>query len=65
MPLRKGKGRKMKKIICVKCGKETNWDTSYGLENHLVCSECFDKMCENKEALEVLRDIMMEGVNAK
>lgn len=53
------------KIKCVKCGKETNWDTSYGLENYLVCSECFDKICENKDSLEVLGDIIREGANAE
>jgi hypothetical protein len=55
----------MKKIKCVKCGKKANWDTSYGLAHYLVCCECFDKMCENKDPLEVLGDIIREGENAK
>ena len=55
----------MKKIKCVKCGKKAKWNTSYGLAHYLVCCECFDKMCENKDPLEVLGDIMREGANAE
>lgn len=55
----------MKKNKCVKCGRIVDWDTSYGLENYQVCCECFDKMCENRDPLEVLGDIMKEGINAE
>ena len=26
---------------CEVCGKKTNWDTSYGAEEFIVCNDCF------------------------
>lgn len=28
---------------CAKCGGQTTWDTSYGKEDYIVCSNCYEK----------------------
>lgn len=31
---------------CAKCGGQTTWDTSYGKEDYIVCSNCYEKMIQ-------------------
>lgn len=44
----------MKKAIeinattCQVCGNETDWDSSYGKENFVVCPHCFNHIMEKQ-----------------
>lgn len=37
----------MTKMICKVCGKEADWDTSYGRPCFIVCGSCFYKIIKN------------------
>ena len=34
---------------CEICGRPTDWDSSVGKENYIVCNPCFYKLCKRYE----------------
>lgn len=46
---------------CAICKNKTTWNTSFGRSTYLVCSDCFAKMRENRDAVEVLDEIIKIG----
>ena len=50
---------------CSRCGNKTTWDTSYGEENRLVCSKCFEKMLKenNNNVMKTLKEIFKKPID--
>lgn len=46
---------------CAICKNKTTWNTSFGRSTYLVCGDCFAKMRENRNAVEVLNEIIKVG----
>lgn len=46
---------------CAICKNKTTWDTSFGKSSYLVCGKCFEKMRKNRNAVEVLDEILKIG----
>lgn len=38
----------MKNYVCKLCGNNTDWDSSVGLENFLVCNSCAHRLTKAK-----------------
>ena len=46
---------------CAICKNKTTWNTSFGRSAYLVCGDCFAKMRKNRNAVEVLDEIIKIG----
>lgn len=46
---------------CAICKNKTTWNTSFGRSAYLVCGDCFAKMRENRNPVEVLDEIIKIG----
>lgn len=50
---------------CSKCGNKTTIDESYGKENRLVCSKCFEKLLKenNNDVMKTLKEIFKKPID--